>query len=269
MARKWQIVGSLFMIALLWALLAAPVALAQGPARESGEGVIAGMGHWRGHRSGWEHNTFLNAATDVLDMSRWRLRSELRDGATLAGLAQDEGVDPQDIVEAAREDLEDWLAWRTGEDNDPYYYGHYISEEQADWLRAELENHAPWVLENSAPLALSRASRYLIGFGWGYQPVMDAAEEALDMDHMELMWEMMDGATLAELADQEGIDPTDIVDRFLNDAERFLGDAVDDGDMTQAQMDYMMDEMADLAGWYVDNTFMMGGMGGMGGGGCH
>lgn len=96
--------------------------------------------------------------------------------------------------------------------------------------------------------------------------MMDAAEEALDMDHMELMWELMDGATLAELADQEGIDLADIVARFLNDAERFLEGAVDDGDVTQAQMDYMMGEMDDLAGWYVDNTFMMGGMGG---GGCH
>lgn len=145
MARKWQIVGSLFMVALLWTLLAAPAALAQGPAPQSGEGVIAGMGHGGGHRSGWKHNTILNAATDVLDMSRWRLRSELRDGATLVGLAQDEDVDPQEIVEAARDDLEDWLAWRTGENSDPYYYGYYITEEQANWLRDEMDNHAPWV----------------------------------------------------------------------------------------------------------------------------
>ena len=141
MARKWQIVGGLFMVALLWTLLAAPAVLAQDPVQESGEGVIAGMGHWGGHRSGWEHNTILNAATDVLDMSRWRLRSDLRDGATLAELAQDEDVDPQEIVEAARDDLEDWLAWRTGENRDPNY-GYDIPEAQADRLRAERDEHA-------------------------------------------------------------------------------------------------------------------------------
>ena len=75
------------------------------------------------------------------------------------------------------------------------------------------------------------------GFGRGLG--LGTAAEALGMTEDELREALVDGDTLAEVAEQEGVAVDAVVDALVAEARERLAQAVEDGDLTQAEADEM------------------------------
>jgi hypothetical protein len=68
---------------------------------------------------------------------------------------------------------------------------------------------------------------------------MDAAvlTDLLGLDQQELMTQLRDGKTLAEIATEQNVDPQDVVDALVAEATTRLDQAVTDGRIDQAEAD--------------------------------
>jgi polyhydroxyalkanoate synthesis regulator phasin len=95
---------------------------------------------WHGHHGGWHG---LETAAEALGITEDELRTALEaDGASLAKVAQDRGVDVQTVVDALAADVRDRVAEAVQE-------GH-LTQEQADQRLADLEQEVTdWVNSTS------------------------------------------------------------------------------------------------------------------------
>ena len=97
------------------------------------------------------------------------------------------------------------------------------------------------------------------GFGLG-DAELAAAAEVLGMTAEDVTSALQDGKTLQDLADEAGVDIAEVhaAIQAVHEAEmrERIAQAVEDGTMTQAQADWMLEGL--------DNGFMGGGTGGFG-----
>ncbi|MFQ5343515.1 MAG: hypothetical protein ACE5F6_18405, partial [Anaerolineae bacterium] len=112
---------------------------------ESHHGEMFGSG-WGGGFGG-----LMWAAAEVLDLSPWDIRDALHEGQTIAELA---GNDPFVIDEIVQVFMEPRI-----EALDAAVAAGQIAQEQANWLKAEIEEHARWLIDNTP---------YMGEFGHGY-----------------------------------------------------------------------------------------------------
>jgi hypothetical protein len=95
------------------------------------------------------------------------------------------------------------------------------------------------------------------GFGPGGEVALEAAAEALDMTADELSTQLWGGKTLAELAEEAGVElqaVRDAVEAAQEEAVRAaIAQAVEDGSITQAQADWLLEGL--------DNGYWGGGRG--------
>ena len=91
----------------------------------------------RGERRGMGHPLALDAVSDALGVTEEELRTSLREGRTIADVAEAQGVELQAVVDAALEALEGRLAERVAA-------GH-ITQERADERIAEATERLPEV----------------------------------------------------------------------------------------------------------------------------
>lgn len=100
------------------------------------------------------------------------------------------------------------------------------------------------------------------GFGLG-DDELAAAANALGMTTDEVQSALQDGKTLQDLATEAGVDIADVQSAIQvahqTEMRNRIAQAVEDGTMTQAQADWMLQGM--------NNGYMMGGPGGFGRGG--
>jgi hypothetical protein len=66
--------------------------------------------------------------------------------------------------------------------------------------------------------------------------------EAFDMTPQYLMAELQEGKTIAELAEEKGVDTQPIIDSHLAQLEESLAEAVTDGKITQERADWMLEQ---------------------------
>lgn len=102
------------------------------------------------------------------------------------------------------------------------------------------------------------------GRGFGGQVGLEAAAEALGMTADELSTQLWGGKTLADLADEKGVELQDVQDAVNAAHEAAMRDAieqaVEDGDLSREHADWLLEGL--------DNGYWGGG--GFGGfGGCH
>jgi hypothetical protein len=99
-------------------------------------GMIGGRGGFGGMMAG-SQASLLSVAAEELGLTVEELTAELQDGKTIAGVAAEQGVEPQAIVDAFVAQRADWLAQAVADGR--------ISQEQADWM---LEHMQEQVLEH-------------------------------------------------------------------------------------------------------------------------
>ena len=124
--------------------------------------------------------------------------------------------------------------------------------------------------QESTPAAPSARLAHGGGFGFGpnSQAALEAAADALGMTADELSTQLWGGKTLAELADEAGVDLQDVRDAVeaaqVEAVRAAITQAVENGSLTQAQADWLLQGL--------DNGYWGGGFGfghgfGMGRGG--
>jgi len=93
-----------------------------------------------------------------------------------------------------------------------------------------------------------------MGFGWGMHgaSLIDVAAEVLGLEPADLIAELQAGKSIAELAEERGVEPQTIVDAFLADHQERLQEMVDAGWLTQEQADLMLDHMAEEVAEHIN-----------------
>ena len=253
MKRHWKIVSVVVAAVLLLSAMTMTVS-ARGPGGWFGgpKGAAAPEG-W-----GWGPMVplgFSEAVAEALGMGVEALQADLRDGKTIADLAEEKGVDLQDVKDAA--DAARKTAVRDGIEQ--AIKDGKLTREQADWMLDGLE---------SGYAVRGRFGRG--GFpGFGYpaagQTGLEAAAEALGMTVDELSLQLWGGRTLVDLAERQGVVLDDVQSAIEASREAAMraaiAQAVQDGKLTQEQADWLL---RGLEGGYLGSGH--GGFGGMRGG---
>ncbi len=199
-------------------------------------------------------------AADLLGMSEEELISQLKAGETLADLAEKAGIDLQTLRDAVTQSKIDDVRSKIEQAvNDGE-----MTQAEADWLLSGIENgYRP---------GLGVENRQTAG--------LEAAATALGLDVDELSNQLWAGRTLADLADQEGVDLQTVLDAMeathSEAARARIEAALADGTITQEQADWMLEGIENgygkgpgfgMRGLDGLNEYRRGGFGGRGRGG--
>jgi hypothetical protein len=107
-----------------------------------------------------------------------------------------------------------------------------------------------------------------MGFmGRGGDSLLDLAAEKLGMSVQDLFAELQDGKSIADVASDKGVDVQDIADAYLAQLEENLKQAVEDGNITQNQADWMLEQAQEMVPDQLNNTWDHCAPGGLRGGG--
>lgn len=132
----------------------------------------------------------LPAFAEALDMSETDLMSALREGKTIAAVAEEKGIDLSEVkasvLASAKEKLDQ--AVQDGR----------LTQDQADKQYTWLENNFDTLVNQTLPIGPGRWGR------GGFQLSLFA--EALGMSQAELMSALREGKTIAAIAEEKGID---------------------------------------------------------------
>ena len=88
----------------------------------------------------------------------------------------------------------------------------------------------------------------------GHSP-FEVAADTLDLSVPDLMAELRDGKSIADLAAKKGVNLQDIVDAHLAQVEETLDQAVADGKLTQERADWMLEQAGEKALELLNNTW--------------
>lgn len=188
------------------------------------------------HFPGFGTGSYLDDAAEVLDMPEDDLRDALADGSTFAEIAEAQGVDRQDLIdalvasgEAALDEAKAALPDRIAEVVDGTY----------EWPG---KGHFP------GPGGFPR-----IGAG------VDVAADVLNMTEDELREALADGSSLAEVAEAQGVERQELIDALVSATRAHLEEQVAEGDLTQEQADRRLDGLTEMIERRVDGTGRFGG----------
>lgn len=84
---------------------------------------------------------------------------------------------------------------------------------------------------------------------------MEIVAEQLDMTRQELMAEVRDGKSIADLAAEKGVDTQAIVDAIIADTQEHLNEAVADGRLTQERADWMLEQARENVPEMLERSF--------------
>jgi len=223
-AKKWGVVAGM-------AVLAAAVLFAGGIVGGVLTGVIPVQAEedspwpWHGHFRGWGGpGAVMETVAEMLGLTPEDLGSELRGGKTVAEVAEAQGVDTQSIVDAVNAEVQEWVQQAVDEGR--------LTQEQADRI---LEGMADFDGERLLGLGMPFGPHMRGGFGRGWGGLwggLDAAAQVLGMEPDDLMAELRDGKTLAEIAEEKGVDPQAVEDAMIAQMEEMLQQAEEDGTLT-------------------------------------
>ena len=108
-----------------------------------------------------------------------------------------------------------------------------ITQEQADRVRERIEEGEG------------------LGFGWGgchmrpFGGIVSSIAETLDMTPREILQEIRQGQSLAEIGQAKGVSPEELKSVILSAADSKLDQVVADGKITQEQADKIMTRLTD------------------------
>jgi uncharacterized protein YidB (DUF937 family) len=164
------------------------------------------------------HGPKLEAAAQALNLSVDELRSKLEGDKTIAQVAQEQGVDVQTVIDAMVADATAHIEQRV-QDGD-------LTADQANERKANLQERITTLVNEGKPRG---------GGPRGHGPKLDAAAQALGVSTDELREQLRDGKTLAQVAEDRGVDKQKVIDAMVADATARIDQKVQDGDLTTDQ----------------------------------
>ncbi|MGQ9457261.1 MAG: hypothetical protein ACUVWW_09745 [Anaerolineae bacterium] len=216
MSRRIKVLGILALAALLVAAFGA-TALAWGPrsgALAPAAGPAMGPMGWGGRGFGFGPGrgfggaSLIGVVAERLDMSVTDLVEELQAGKTIAQVAEEKGVALDTLVEAVVSPQAEALKQAVEDGR--------ITQEWADLMLNQMRERVEYQMTH--PLGTPA----LLGLraGPGFQ--LAAVAEKLGMTTEELVAELQNGKTVAQIAEEKGVDLESLVDLILNNMREMV-----------------------------------------------
>jgi uncharacterized protein YidB (DUF937 family) len=174
-------------------------ALLLGPASADTTSTPAGTASGRPAATAAPCREGFAALADAIGISSDDLRAALRDGQTLAEVAEANGVDPQHVV--------DVLVERGTERLDAAVAAGRIDQATADERKATLPDRATDLVNGELERDAHRHPRRAAA--------IRTAAEAIGIDADQLRAALGDGQTIAQVAEAHGVDPQDVIDALV------------------------------------------------------
>ncbi len=191
---------------------------------------------------GFGHHLGLGAAAEALGLTEDELRTQVQDGATLADVAAAQGVEVQALIDALVADAQTHLDEEVAEGD--------LDQTEADSIAAELTDRVTAMVNGelssfgSPGFGGPRMGHGGPGFGH-FGAGLGAAAGALGLTTDELMTQLQDGTSLADIAAAQGVEVQTLIDALVAEAQGRLDEAVAAGDLDQARADEIAAELTD------------------------
>jgi uncharacterized protein YidB (DUF937 family) len=189
---------------------------------------------------------------EALGMTTEELQDALQDGQSVAEVAEAQGVDLDTVVDAVLAEIEERL--------DTLVENGRLTQEQAD---ERLENARERVTErmNQTRTPGDRNGSDRPDMPPPPRAHLETMAEALGMTTEELVSELQDGKTVAEVAEAQGVDLDTVVDAVLAEIEERLDTLVEEGRLTQEQADERLENARERVTERMNNSPPPAGMG--------
>ena len=168
----------------------------------------------------------VNTAADTLDMEKRDLIAELKSGKTLAEVAQENGVEVEDVVEALVDVADERL--------DEAVESGRLSQDEADEKLSSVEERISAMVDKVLPTG--RNFGKMMRHGGGHA-IINAASDELGLQKQELVEALRGGNTITSLAADIGVSTDAIVERVVAAASNRLSEAVENGAIVQETAD--------------------------------
>jgi hypothetical protein len=134
----------------------------------------------------------------------------------------------------------------------------WLTEDQAEMLRWRMDQ-APGFGMRGMDKGFGRFDRGMFGPG---NSLVSIAADQLGMSLTDLLTQLQDGKSIADVAAEKGVDTGAIVNGYLAELKADLDEAVAEGRITQKQADYSLEQAEERAVDQLDNTWEDGFRGG-------
>jgi len=161
------------------------------------------------------HGPKLDAAAQALGLSVDDLRTRLREGNTIAQVAQAQGVDVQTVI--------DTMVAAANARIDQEVQAGNLTAEEANERKANLPERITRLVNEGKPQG---------GGPRGRGPKLEAAAEALGLSEEDLREQVRGGKTLAQVAEERNVDKQRVIDAMVAAATERIDQKVQEGDLT-------------------------------------
>jgi len=183
---------------------------------------------------GCHYKPDLAVAAEVLGVSEDELRDALEDGQSIADVAEEQGVDVQDVIDAL-------VADATAHIDDDVADGD-LDAERAAALKENLPERIADLVNREGGLRHHGPGPGGFAFRLGG---FDAAVEALGITEEELHDALRSGQSIADVADEQGVDLQAVIDALVADATARIDGAVEDGDLDATRAAEVKENLVD------------------------
>lgn len=135
----------------------------------------------------------------------------------------------------------------------------WLTEEQAEMLRWRLQQDSEFGQRGMMPKDFGGLAR---GHMRGGNSLISIAADQLDMSLTDLLTELQDGKSIADVASEKGVDIQDIADAYMAELKETLDGAVEDGRITQKQADWQLEQAEERVNDQLNSTWEDGSWGG-------
>jgi polyhydroxyalkanoate synthesis regulator phasin len=128
----------------------------------------------------------------------------------------------------------------------------WLTEEQAELLQWRLQQAPEFGHRGMMPKGFGGFDRGMMGGG---NSLTSIAADELGMSLTELLTELQDGKSMADVATDKGVDVQEIVDAYIAQVKESLDEAVADGRITQNQADWQLEQVEERVTDQLNSTW--------------
>jgi hypothetical protein len=180
----------------------------------------------------------ISAVVEATGLSAREVAQALRQGETLADLIAANGGD----VDAVTADVTAMLTARV----ETALANGWIAQARADALIAEIEERVAAVINGEADFDGALRDRFPMRLRPNRMALIDAAAEATGLTRGQILGQLIDGATLSSIITENGGDVDAVIALAAERAAARLAQAVNNGRITQAQADELLQRLTEM-----------------------
>lgn len=195
----------------------------------------------------------LDTVASTIGITMAELRQQMVDGLTIAEVAAANGVSADTVAEAILAEMQSHLADEVTEGD--------LTQEQADQRLANRDQVITDLLNGTMPPGQRGFDPDRDGRRHGPGPGFDmnsTLPDLLGIDPTELRTQLLNGSTLAQIAEANGVAVDEVIGTLVTEATARLDSAVTDGKLTQAQADEAVTNMTQRITDMVNGTMPPG-----------